>query len=105
MLSHASLSRLCYLFSNSPYELLKYSVLLKSYLMPLTLAGDLDSHSTDLKKRLSIGCDLPAALCFTSHSGWLAPPSLTSPMALKRSRLPFSSQRFIFQSFVYLPSL
>lgn len=97
------LTRLCYLFSNSPYELLKYSVLLKSYLMPLTLGDDLDSHFTYLKKRLSIDCDLPAALCFISHTGWPARPSLISTMA-RKGGVSLSHLRFTFQSFVYIPS-
>lgn len=99
-----SLTCLSYLFPNSPYELLKYSVLLKSYLMPLILGDDLDSHLAYFKKEI-INCDLPSALGFACKP-WSANTSILNlNLGSQRRSFPFSSRRFTLQSFVCIPSL
>lgn len=94
---------LSYLFPNSPYELLKYSVLLESYLTPLILRDDLDSHFAYLKREI-INRDPPSALCFACRPA----PADTAILNLKRGSqrtFAFSSLRSNYNHlFIYLLS-
>lgn len=99
-----SFTCLSYLFPNSPYELLKYSVLLESYLTPLILRDDLDSHFAYLKKKEIINCDPPSALCFACRPGPADMAILNLNRGSQRS-LPFSSLRSNYNHlFIYLLS-